>query len=81
MFYDGDVKSKLTTIFPEGVDNILELISTATLKDSLKCIKPKGVVCMTGILSGEWTMKEFTPMGDIPSLGKLTVYMGEANVI
>ena len=24
-------------------------------------------------------MKEFTPMGDIPSLGKLTVYMGEAN--
>ena len=23
-------------------------------------------------------MKEFTPMGDIPSLGKLTVYMGEA---
>ena len=23
-------------------------------------------------------MKEFTPMGDIPSLGRLTVYMGEA---
>ncbi len=23
-------------------------------------------------------MTEFTPMGDIPSLGRLTVYMGEA---
>ena len=23
-------------------------------------------------------MKEFTPMGDIPSLGRLTVYMGES---
>lgn len=34
---------------------------------------------MTGILGNEWTMKEFTPMGDIPSLGRLTVYMGEAN--
>ncbi|MBE7438225.1 MAG: zinc-binding dehydrogenase [Spirochaetales bacterium] len=25
------------------------------------------------------TLKEFTPMGDIPSLGRLTVYMGESN--
>ncbi len=33
---------------------------------------------MTGILGSEWTMKEFTPMGAIPSLGRLTVYMGEA---
>ena len=33
---------------------------------------------MTGILGSEWTMKDFTPMGDIPSLGRLTVYMGEA---
>ena len=37
------------------------------------------MVCMTGILGNEWTMNEFTPMGDIPSLGRLTVYMGEAN--
>ena len=34
---------------------------------------------MTGILGNEWTMKDFTPMGDIPSLGRLTVYMGDAN--
>lgn len=33
---------------------------------------------MTGILGNEWTMKDFTPMGDIPSLGRLTVYMGES---
>ena len=33
---------------------------------------------MTGILGGEWTMPDFTPMGDIPSLGRLTVYMGES---
>lgn len=36
------------------------------------------MVCMTGILGDEWTIKEFTPMGDIPSLGRLTVYMGES---
>lgn len=75
---DGEVSNKLKSLFPEGVDKVLELIGTTTLKDSLKCIRSKGVVCMTGILGSEWTMNAFTPMGDIPSLGRLTVYMGEA---
>ena len=63
---------------PEGVNKVLELIGTRTLKDSLKCIAIKGTVCMTGILGNEWTMDAFTPMGDIPSLGRLTVYMGDS---
>jgi NADPH:quinone reductase-like Zn-dependent oxidoreductase len=72
------LSSKIKQLFPDGVDKVLELIGISTLKDSLKCIKLRGIVCMTGILGGEWTMREFTPMGDIPSLGKLTVYMGDA---
>ncbi|MDA2921170.1 zinc-binding dehydrogenase, partial [Desulfobacterota bacterium AH_259_B03_O07] len=75
---NGNIREKVKNLFPNGVDKVLELIGTRTLKDSLKCIKPGGIVCMTGILGSEWTMKEFTPMGDIPSLGRLTVYMGEA---
>jgi NADPH:quinone reductase-like Zn-dependent oxidoreductase len=76
---NGTVSQDLKELFPQGVDKVLELIGIKTLKDSLRCIKPGGVVCMTGILGGEWTLREFTPMGDIPSLGKLTVYMGEAS--
>jgi NADPH2:quinone reductase len=75
---NGQVSPVLKQRYPRGVDKVLELIGTATLKDSLQCIRPKGMVCMTGILAGEWTMKEFTPMGDIPSTGRLTCYMGEA---
>lgn len=75
---EGAVKDQLHRLFPGGVNKVLELIGTRTLKDSLKCIATKGMVCMTGILGNEWTMKEFTPMGDIPSLGRLTVYMGES---
>ena len=75
---NGNIKEQVKNLFPDGVDKVLELIGTRTLKDSLKCIKPGGMVCVTGILGSEWTMKEFTPMGDIPSLGRLTVYMGEA---
>ncbi len=74
----GQVKDQVRALFPDGVNKVLELIGTQTLKDSLKCIAPKGTVCMTGILGNEWTIKEFTPMGDIPSLGRLTVYMGES---
>jgi NADPH:quinone reductase-like Zn-dependent oxidoreductase len=74
----GNIHDELKSIFPNGVNKVLELIGTRTLKDSLKCIGYKGIVCMTGILGNEWTMSDFTPMGDIPSLGRLTVYMGES---
>lgn len=74
----GSLNELVREIYPNGVNKVLELVGTKTLKDSLKCIAPKGTVCMTGILGNEWTMKEFTPMGDIPSLGKLSVYMGES---
>ena len=75
---NGTVEEQVKEIFPNGVNKVLELIGTRTLKDSLKCISLKGVVCMTGILGNEWTMDNFSPMGDIPSLGRLTVYMGES---
>lgn len=76
---DGQINLKLKNLFPKGVDKVLELIGIETLKDSLQCIRPKGIVCMTGILGGSWTMNKFTPMDDIPSLGRLTVYMGDAS--
>lgn len=75
---NGEVAAQVREIFPEGVHKVLELIGTRTLKDSLQAIAVKGTVCMTGILGNEWSLKDFTPMGDIPSLGRLTVYMGES---
>lgn len=75
---DGKIASKVREIFPNGVDRVLELVGTTTLLDSLKCAAPGGIVCMTGILGNAWTLKEFTPMGDIPHSVRLTVYTGEA---
>jgi NADPH:quinone reductase-like Zn-dependent oxidoreductase len=75
---NGQIAADLKRIYPDGVNKVLELIGTSTLKDSLQCIATRGVVCMTGILGNAWTMADFTPMGDIPSLGRLTVYMGES---
>jgi NADPH:quinone reductase-like Zn-dependent oxidoreductase len=36
---------------------------------------------MTGILGGEWELKNFSPMDDIPTAVKLTSYSGEASDI
>ena len=74
----GKIADEVREIFPGGVDRVLELVGANTLVDSLKCASPGGIVCMTGILGNEWTLREFTPMGDIPHTVRLTVYMGEA---
>jgi NADPH:quinone reductase-like Zn-dependent oxidoreductase len=70
----GDVRRQ----FPQGMDKVLELIGTTTLKDSLRCAKEKGIVCMTGIVGNKWSFEEFAPMDAIPSAVCLTTYAGES---
>lgn len=56
------------------IDKVLELVGTSTLKDSLHCIRPGGTVCMTGMLSEQWSIADFAPMEYIPPTVKLTSY-------
>ncbi len=71
---DGALASKIKSTFKDGIDKVLELIGTTTLKDSLRCVKPGGTVCMTGMLSEQWVVPEFIPMDFIPATVNLTVY-------
>ena len=79
VFIDGgtiasEVKKKLSG----GADKVLELIGTTTLKDSLRCAKQGGIVCMTGIVGNQWSFENFSPMEAIPTAVCLTSYAGEA---
>lgn len=56
------------------IDKILELVGTSTLKDSLASVVRGGIVCMTGMLSEQWSIKDFAPMDYIPAGTFLTVY-------
>jgi NADPH:quinone reductase len=78
MIDDGDLAAKIRARYPAGVDRALELIGTKTLLDTLQCVRPGGVVCMTGILGGEWELAAFRPMGQIPTGVRLTSYSGGA---
>jgi NADPH:quinone reductase-like Zn-dependent oxidoreductase len=75
----GIVAEQIGEVSPRGVDKVLELIGTSTLKDSLRCAKPGGIVCMTGMVGNQWSFENFSPMEAIPSTVRLTTYDGGVN--
>lgn len=76
---DGDIASRIKNAKTEPYDRVLDLVGTRTLLDSMRCVHRGGIVCMTGILGGEWVLQDFHPMRDIPTAVKLTAYSGEAS--
>jgi NADPH:quinone reductase-like Zn-dependent oxidoreductase len=74
----GSIAAEVRKLVPNGFDKVLELIGTTSLKDSLRCAKQGGIVCMTGIVGNKWTFDNFAPMEAIPSAVCLTSYAGEA---
>jgi len=71
---DGNLAAKVKDLHPNGIDKVLELIGTSTLKDSLQCTAPGGSVCMTGMLAEQWALTDFSPMEFIPATVNLTIY-------
>lgn len=70
----GGIADEVLGRVPGGVDAVLELVGTTTLLDSLRAVRPGGIVCNTGILGNAWVMDRFEPLEDIPSTVKLTTY-------
>ena len=75
---DGAIAGPVRRAVPDGFDKVLELVGTTTLRDSLRCARRGGVVCMTGIVGNQWAFDQFAPMEAIPTTVCLTVYAGEA---
>jgi NADPH:quinone reductase-like Zn-dependent oxidoreductase len=76
---DGDVQAQVRAILPDGVDTALELVGTPTLPDTLRSTRVHGVVCFTGMLSNQWTVKDFYPIEYIPRGVRLSAYGGDAD--
>ena len=75
----GRIADAVRGIVPQGVDAALELVGTPTLPDTLRSVRVHGTVCFTGMLSNEWLVKDFYPIGYIPTGVRLTAYGGEAS--
>jgi NADPH:quinone reductase-like Zn-dependent oxidoreductase len=74
----GSIADQVREVFPGGVDKVLELVGTTTLRDSLRSAKPRGIVCMTGMVGNKWSFDSFSPMDEIPTGVCLTTYSGGA---
>ena len=74
----GSIAEQVREVCAGGVDKVLELVGTTTLKDSLRCAKQRGIVCMTGIVGNKWSFDDFAPMEAIPTAVSLTTYAGES---
>ena len=75
----GDIAPAVRKLVPGGVDAALELVGTPTLPDTLRCVRVHGTVCFTGLLSNQWTVKDFYPIDYIPAGVRLTAYEGKAS--
>src|ERR1700682_4832616 len=74
----GSIAEQVQEVCPKGVDKVLELVGTTTLKDSLRCAKQRGIVCMTGMVGDKWSFDNFAPMEAIPTAVSLTTYSCES---
>ena len=58
----------------EQFDKILELVGPSTIKDSFDHIAPGGIICVTGLLGGQWELKGFNPIEEIKNNSFLTSF-------
>ncbi len=75
---DGNIADQARSIIPDGVDTALELVGTPTLPDTLRATRVHGVVCFTGMLSNQWSVRDFYPIEYLPRGVRLTAYGGDA---
>ena len=58
----------------EKYDRIFDLIGPAALRDTFAHTAEGGIICVTGLLGGKWTLDDFDPLEDLPANGYLTAF-------
>lgn len=64
---DGSLSDQLQSLYPRGVDKVLELIGPATIPECARLVRHHGIICSTGVLGGKGFLNNFDPIKDIPS--------------
>jgi NADPH:quinone reductase len=64
---DGTIPKQLISLYPQGVNKVLELIGPSTLLESAKLVRHHGIICSTGVLGRKGFLNSFDPIKDLPS--------------
>jgi NADPH:quinone reductase len=57
-----------------GVDAVLEVVGTSTLRDSIRAVRVGGRVCHAGFLGGGNPLEAFDPFADLPNRVQLSFF-------
>jgi NADPH2:quinone reductase len=74
-----ELAASVRDIAADGVDAVLDLVGTSTLRESLRLARRGGRVCIAGFLGGGEPLADFDPMRDLPS-GRHLSFFGSAFV-
>jgi NADPH:quinone reductase len=64
---NGTIREQLFSLYPNGMNKVLELIGPATLLESARLVSNHGIICSTGVLGGKGVLNNFDPIKDLPS--------------
>lgn len=68
----GEIADAVRQMIPDGVDVALEVIGAATLRDTIKAVRPFGAVNVIGLLGGPPVLEQFHLMQDLPAAVQLS---------
>lgn len=71
---NGAIAEQVRQFIPQGVDGVLEVVGAATLRDSLKAVRPFGAVSVIGLLGGAPVLEQLNLMQDLPAAVKLNFF-------
>jgi NADPH2:quinone reductase len=67
LFDNVTIREQLFSLYPKGVNKVLELIGPSTLLESAKLVKHHGIICSIGVLGEKGMLNNFDPVKDLPS--------------
>ncbi len=70
----GEIGEDVRRAVPEGVDAALEVVGAATLRDTIKALRPFGAVAVVGLLGGPPVLENFHLMQDLPNATRLSFF-------
>ena len=70
----GEIAALVRRSIPVGVDAVLEVVGAATLRDSVKALRPFGGASVIGLLGGAPVLESFHLMQDLPGAVHLNFF-------
>ncbi|MFM0209588.1 zinc-binding dehydrogenase [Paraburkholderia sediminicola] len=71
---NGEIAAAVRQIVPVGVDAALEVVGAATLRDTIRALRPFGAVSVIGLLGGPPILEQFHLMQDLPAATRLSFF-------